>query len=86
MSSERDDQSKQRLKQRLRIMRGICAQAVESCNADAVVLLLSFHDSAESSVRMATFGNQILCKEMVDAAQRRIKRYERETRDEDEGQ
>lgn len=62
------------MRQRTRIMRAMCARTIEACDSDAVVLIVSFADPNETSVRMSTFGNAVLCKEMVEAAKKRMER------------
>lgn len=65
---------REKMRQRVRMMKAMCAKAIEACDSDAVVLIVSFADPTETSVRMSTFGNALLCKEMVEAAKRRMER------------
>jgi len=62
----------EKMRQRIRSMRSICAHTIERCDADAVVLLVSFADVNETTIRMSTWGNALLCKGMVDAAKDRM--------------
>jgi hypothetical protein len=69
---ERRNAARERMKQRIKRMRAITAHTVESCDADGVVLIVSFSDPHETSVRMSTWGNGVLVSEMVKAARRTI--------------
>lgn len=64
--------ARERQQRRIRRMRAITAHTVESCDADGVVLIVSFADQDETSVRMSTWGNAVLCREMVRAARKRM--------------
>ena len=65
---------REKMRQRVRTMKAMCARAIEACDSDAVVLIVSFADPEETSVRMSTWGNAVLCMEMVNAAKRRMER------------
>ena len=69
---ERRKAATERMQRRIRRMRAITAQTVESCDADGVVLIVSFADLDMTSVRMTTWGNAVLCREMVKAARKRM--------------
>jgi len=63
---------KERARRRIRSMRAITAQAIEQCDADAVVLLMSFSDGDETVARMTSWGNGIVCNEMIKAARLKV--------------
>lgn len=69
---EKKQAHREKMRHRIRKMKAICAHTVESCDSDAVVLIVSFADATETSVRMSTWGNAVLCKGMIDAARRRM--------------
>ena len=71
---ERRKAARERKARRISRMRAITAHTVESCDADGVVLIVSFADQDETSVRMSTWGNAVLCREMVKAARRQMRR------------
>jgi hypothetical protein len=71
---EKRKAARERLQRRIKRMRAITAHTVESCDADGVVLIVSFADQDETSVRMSTWGNAVLCREMVRAARRRMRK------------
>lgn len=63
---------------RSRLMRLIVARMIEEGDADAAVLIVSFHDRDVTSSRIATSGNRILCARLVSAAQESIENWQDE--------
>lgn len=71
MTPDEDRQAQRdKMRTRVRMMKAMCAKAIEACDSDAVVLIMSFADRDETTVRMSTWGNAVLCMEMVNAAKR----------------
>jgi hypothetical protein len=76
-----DQERKDKDKRRIRLMRLIVSRMIEEGDADAAVLIVSFHDRDVTSSRMTTAGNRILCARLVSAANDSIEEWEDDPND-----